>query len=68
MNTPLVANLTFEGREVVALSCLFYFTPYLNKVSAGIAYIICAVVASVIGAIFFPIKDDDNTEKEAENG
>ena len=52
----------------IALSCLFYFTPYLNKVSAGIAYIICAVVASVIGAIFFPIKDDDNTEKEAENG
>ncbi|MBO7155988.1 MAG: AzlC family ABC transporter permease [Clostridia bacterium] len=48
----------------IALSCLFYFTPVLNKVSAGIAYIICAVVASIIGAIFFPIKE----EKEDNNG
>ena len=48
----------------IALSCLFYFTPVLNKVAAGIAYIICAVVASIIGAIFFPIKE----EKEDNNG
>ena len=44
----------------VILSCAFYFIPLLNTVTSGIAYIICAVVASVIGAIFLPIKESDN--------
>ena len=48
----------------IALSCLFYFTPVLNTLSSGIAYVICALVASVIGAIFFPIKE----EKGEQNG
>ncbi len=53
----------------IGLSCLFYFTPVLNTVSSGIAYIICAVVASVIGAIFFPIKEEsDDAEKGEQNG
>lgn len=54
----------------VALSCLFYFTPVLNTVSSGIAYIICALVAAVIGAIFFPVKEDEkeDAEKEENNG
>lgn len=54
----------------IGLSCLFYFTPILNTISSGIAYIICALVSSVIGAIFFPIKDEENddTEKEEHNG
>ncbi len=57
----------------IGLSCLFYFTPILNTVSSGIAYIICALVASVIGAIFFPIKEegskeDPPKEKEEQNG
>lgn len=51
----------------VGLSCLFYFTPALNSVSSGIAYIICALVASVIGAIFFPIKEEGE-EKGEQNG
>lgn len=46
----------------VALSCLFYYMPILNKVTPGIAYIICAIVASIVGAILFPIKQ----EKEGE--
>lgn len=58
----------------IGLSCLFYFTPVLNTISSGIAYIICAVVASVIGAIFFPIKEgregtEENTDcEEEQNG
>ncbi len=44
----------------VILSCAFYFIPLLKTVTSGIAYIICAVVASVIGAIFLPIKENDN--------
>ena len=55
----------------IGLSCLFYFTPVLNTISSGIAYIICALVASVIGAIFFPIKEEKGEpvkEKEEQNG
>jgi 4-azaleucine resistance transporter AzlC len=48
----------------IALSCLFYFTPVLNTLSSGIAYVICALVASVIGAIFFPIKEKEGTQEE----
>ena len=42
------------------LSCCFYFIPFINQVSSGISYVSCAVVASVIGAIFLPIKEVDN--------
>jgi predicted branched-subunit amino acid permease len=41
----------------ILLSCLFYYLPYLRtNVGEGTAYIICALSASIIGAIFFPIK------------
>lgn len=41
----------------VALSCLFYYTPYLKNLSSGWAVIICGITSSLIGAIAFPIKD-----------
>ena len=44
----------------VALSCAFYYLPLLNQVSSGLAYIICAVVSALIGAIFFPVKGEEN--------
>jgi len=40
----------------IALSCAFYFIPFLQKVSTGFAIIICAIVASLICAKFFPIQ------------
>ena len=42
------------------LSCLFYFIPTLNQISSGIVYVICAIVASIIGAILLPVKEDDD--------
>lgn len=45
-----------------ALSCIFTFVPYLNAISQGISYIICAVVASVIGALLFPISEGEQNE------
>lgn len=42
------------------MSCCFYFLPYLNEVSAGISYIICAVVASVICSLIYPVKEGSN--------
>lgn len=47
------------------LSCLFYYIPGLNQISSGFTIIICGVVASAIGAILFPVPDEDE-EKEAE--
>lgn len=49
----------------IGLSCLFYYTPYLKNLSSGWAVIICGVTSSVIGAIFFPVKDDDDKNEDS---
>ena len=48
----------------VILSCAFYYIPLLNTIPSGIAYIVCAIVASVVGAIFFPVKEKEVVEDE----
>ncbi len=52
----------------VILSCIFTYVPVLNRVSVGFSIIICAVAASLIGAIFFPVDDteEENGEEESE--
>ncbi|MEE0859161.1 MAG: AzlC family ABC transporter permease [Acutalibacteraceae bacterium] len=42
----------------VVLSCAFKWIPVLSEVSSGFVIIICTVIASVIGAILFPVKED----------
>ena len=43
----------------IALSFAFYFLPFLKEhVSSGFAIIICAVVASLACAKFFPVEGD----------
>lgn len=42
----------------VVLSCMFRWLPVLNKVSSGFVIIICAVVASAVGALLYPIEDE----------
>lgn len=46
----------------MALSCLFFFVPVLKKIPQGFAIIICAVAASAVFAVLFPV----NTYKEEE--
>lgn len=43
----------------VLLSVAFYYVPGLNKVSTGIAYVVSALVAAVVGAMLFPVKGED---------
>ena len=50
----------------ILLACAFRWVPIMKEVSSGFAIIICAVVASLIGAIFFPIKE--STKEETANG
>ncbi len=40
------------------LSTVLFYTPVLNKISSGIAIIICTVIAAGIGALLFPIKNE----------
>lgn len=46
----------------ILLSCVIYYVPALDFITDGFSIIICAVVASVIGAALFPIKEDTENE------
>lgn len=42
----------------VVLSCLMYYVPGLQNISDGFAIIICAVTASAVGAVCFPMEEE----------
>lgn len=48
----------------IAISCLLYYLPVFSFVSSGFSIIICAVAASVVGALLFPIPSGENEVKE----
>lgn len=54
----------------VAMSLCFRFIPLLSQVSGGFVIIICAVTASAVGAMLFPVRETEDsqtqTEKEVE--
>ena len=54
--------ITVVSLIAVGLSCMFYFVPMLSNISSGLTICICAIVATSIGAIFFPIKEGDPLE------
>lgn len=49
----------------VALSSIFRYVPLLNQVPSGWALILCAVAASVAGALFFPVQEEAGEEVQA---
>lgn len=56
-----------KSREVVivvilalVISCMFYYLPVLKKISSGISISICAIVAAIIGAVMFPVNEEDD--------
>ncbi len=42
----------------IGLSCMFYFVPALSGISSGLTICICAITATCIGAILFPVKSE----------
>lgn len=48
----------------VLLSCILYYVPLFDNVSSGFSVIICAVIASVMGAVLFPVPSSDEEEAE----
>ena len=72
MFIAIVVPVAKENRSVlvcviiaIALSCAFRYLPPLAKVHTGFSIIICAVAASVIAALMFPVKESE-TEGEAD--
>lgn len=49
-----------------AASCLFYFTPVLNRLSDGWVIIICSVVCTAVVAFVFPRKESGEENAPAE--
>ncbi len=49
----------------VAISCGLKYIPVFSGISQGFAIIICTIIASILGAVFFPIKYSDEQKKEA---
>ena len=45
-----------------AMSCAFKWLPVLCKLSSGFVVIICAVVASAIGAWLYPVPSEEEME------
>lgn len=43
----------------VIISVALRYIPVFSGISAGFAIIICAVIASAAGAVFFPVKEDE---------
>lgn len=41
------------------MSCMLYYLPVFDRVSAGMSIIICTVAASAIGAVLFPVKEEE---------
>lgn len=70
MFIAIVVPITKKDRNVllivllaVALSFCLYYLPGLNQISSGFAIIICAVIASAIGACLFPVKEEAEEEE-----
>ena len=69
MFISIVCSASLDNKKIfpvilisAVLSCCFYFIPYLSTISSGIAYIFCALISAVIGAILFPIEVVDSDE------
>ncbi len=43
----------------IAISAIIYYIPVFDGISGGFSVIICAVTASLLGAVIFPVKEDD---------
>ena len=46
------------------LSCGFFYIPLLSRISSGFVIIICTVLASILGALFFPNAGQDKVLTE----
>ncbi len=43
----------------ILLSCAFAYLPVLKSVESGLAIVICTVLSSLLGAVFFPVESEE---------
>ena len=48
----------------IAISVGFRYIPGLNQVSGGFVVIICAVIAATVGALLFPVRDEEPAQRK----
>ena len=51
-------SVLFVAVAALVISCLFYYVPGLNRISSGFSIILCTLLASGLGAVFFPLKEE----------
>ena len=51
----------------VAISCLFRYTPVLDRLSGGFIIIICAILASAAGAFLFQVSDSESAANDEDD-
>lgn len=44
------------------LHCAFYYLPLLREIPSGISISVCAILAAILGAVLFPIKDKEDAD------
>lgn len=49
----------------IALSCAFYYIPFLSKIPTGFTVIICACFAAAVLAVVAPVKTDEEVTENA---
>lgn len=54
-----VRSIAFTVVVAMLLSCVLRWTPVLNRLSSGWAIIICAVIASALAALRYPVAEED---------
>ena len=53
----------------MAFSLAFYYLPVLSEIGSGFRIIICTLIASALGAAFFPVKEEpENDRKDSLDG
>ena len=71
MFLAIVAPVAKTSRAVLAvvaaafgLHCLFYYAPLLRDIPSGITISICAIAAALLGALLFPVADEEEVAAE----
>ena len=71
MFLAIVAPVAKSERAVLAvvaaavvLHCAFYYAPVLRDIPSGITISICAVAAALLGALLFPIADEQEVAEQ----
>ena len=49
----------------VLLSSIIHFVPVFSFITDGFSIIICAVAASVVGALLYPVSEEEEAEHAA---